>query len=208
MQIKTYDELTELHKDVFKEIGSIGTGNAATALSSLLNESIRMTVPDVKILDYNAAIKMVGNPEDIIAGILVRMSGEINGVMLYMQKLDFVQLVLRQVCGKEIHDYSELDEMDISALEEIGNIMISSYVNALSSLSDVTIDLSVPGIAVNMLGGIMTVPMAELGYETDKLMIVDGKFIYNGEALSSHLLMMPDVDSLNHLLEKLGMING
>lgn len=208
MYIKRYDELTETHKDVLREVGSIGTGSAATALSSLLSQTVRMTVPDVRILDYNDAIKYVGGPEEIIAGVLVSMSGDVNGIMLYIQKLDFVQLVLQEVCNKHIADYPSLDEMDVSALEEIGNIIISSYVNALSSLSDTTIELSVPGISVNMLGAIMAVPMAELGYEANKIMMIDGKFICNGIQLSSHLLMLPDVNSLNRLLEKLVITHG
>ena len=208
MGIKQYDELTDKQKDVLREVGSIGTGNAASALSSLLSQNVRMTVPHVKILNYNEAIKMVGDPEDIIAGVLVRMSEDVEGIMLYIQKLDFVQLVLDQVCGKHVPDYPSLDEMDISALEEIGNIIISSFVNALSGLADLTIDLSVPAIAINMLGGIMTVPMAEMGYEANKIMMIDGKFICNGVELSSHLMMLPDIKSLNYILEKLEITYG
>lgn len=208
MALKNYDDLTEFDKDVIKEIGSIGTGNAASALSSLIGENVRMTVPDVKIMGYNEAIDMIGNPEEIIAGTLVTMSGEVNGIMLYIQKLDFVQLVLQHLCGKSVPDYLSLDEMDISAIVETGNIIISSYVNALSSLTDLSIELSVPEISVNMLGAIMTVPMVGMGYATDKLLMIDGKFISGGVALSSNLLMMPDITSLNHLLEKLGINHG
>lgn len=208
MQIRKYDELNAIQRDVMKEVGSIGTGNAATALSSMLDKKVKMTVPDVRVLGYNEAVRAIGDPEEIIAGVLVCMSGEINGVMLYIQKLDFVNLILGSVCKKKISDYSMLDEIDVSALNEIGNIIISTYVNALSKLTDVSINLSVPGIAVNMLGGILTVPMAELGYQTDKVMIIDGKFICDDTELSSNLLMMPDMDSLNHLLEKLGINYG
>lgn len=208
MSIKRYDELTDKQKDVLREVGSIGTGNAASSLSSLLSQNVRMTIPDVKILSYNDAIKIVGDPEDIIAGVLVHMSEDVEGIMLYIQKLDFVQLVLKEVCGKQIMDYPSLDEMDISALEEIGNIIISSFVNALSGLAELSIDLSVPSIAINMLGGIMTVPMAEMGYEADKIMMIDGKFICNGVELSSNLLMLPDIRSLNYILEKLEVTYG
>ncbi|MEG0368412.1 MAG: chemotaxis protein CheC [Hungatella sp.] len=208
MHINTYDDLDALQRDAMKEIGSIGTGNAATALSALLSKPVQMTVPHVNILGYDDAVKEVGNPEEIIAGILVRMTGEINGVMLYIQKLDFINMVLDQLFSRTIEDFSMLSEIENSALEEIGNIMISSYVNALSSFTDMNINLSVPGISVNMLGAIITVPMAELGYQTDKVMIIDGKFICGGTKLSSHLLMMPDMASLNHLLEKLGIHNG
>lgn len=208
MGIKAYEDLNEMQRDVMKEIGSIGTGNAATALSSLLSQTVRMTVPDVKILGYNEAVHAIGNPEDIIAGVLVHMTGSINGVMLYIQKLDFINLILGRLCSKTIGDYSEMGVMENSALVEIGNIIISSYVNALSRLTELSVNLSVPSISINMLGGILTVPMVELGYQTDKVMIIDGKFICGGTELSSSLLMMPDMTSLNLLLENLGINHG
>jgi chemotaxis protein CheC len=208
MKIRRYDEMNGLGLDLIREIGSIGTGNSATALSSLLGKSVRMTLPDVQILGYNEAIQFLGDPEEIVAAVLVKMTGEINGLMLFILKLDFINEVLSSVMQKEIEDYYQLNVLETSALEEIGNIIISSYVNAMSTLSEVTINLSVPDIAVNMLGGILSVPMVEFGYQTDKMMMISGQFVIGGKVLHSDLLMMPDIESLNFLMEKLGITNG
>ncbi|MDW2798125.1 chemotaxis protein CheC [Clostridium boliviensis] len=208
MKITRYDEMNGLGLDLIKEIGSIGTGNAATALSSMLNKTVRMTLPDVQILGYNEAIKFLGDPEEIVAAVLVKMTGEINGLMLFILKMDFINEVLSSVMQQEIEDYYQLNVLETSALEEIGNIIISSYVNAMSTLSEVTINLSVPDIAVNMLGGILSVPMVEFGYQTDKMMMISGQFVIGGKVLHSDLLMMPDIMSLNFLMEKLGIVNG
>ncbi|MDR1548906.1 MAG: chemotaxis protein CheC [Hungatella sp.] len=208
MKITRYDEMNGLGLDLIREIGSIGTGNAATALSSLLGKTVRMTLPDVKILGYNNAIRVMGDPEEIVAAILVKMTGEINGLMLFILKLDFINEVLNSVMKHTIEDYYQLNVLETSALEEIGNIIIASYVNAMSNLSDVTINLSVPDIAVNMLGGILSVPIVEFGYQTDKMMMISGQFVIGGKVLQSDLLMMPDIQSLNFLMEKLGIING
>lgn len=208
MKITRYDEMNGLGLDLIREIGSIGTGNAATALSSMLNKTVRMTLPDVQILGYNEAIKFLGDPEEIVAAILVKMTGEINGLMLFILKMDFINEVLSSVMQEQIEDYYQLNVLETSALEEIGNIIISSYVNAMSTLSEVTINLSVPDIAVNMLGGILSVPMVEFGYQTDKMMMISGQFVIGGKVLHSDLLMMPDIMSLNFLMEKLGIING
>ncbi|MDR7813467.1 MULTISPECIES: chemotaxis protein CheC [Lacrimispora] len=208
MKITRYDEMSGLGLDLIREIGSIGTGNSATALSSMLGKTVRMTLPDVQILDYNDAIKFLGDPEEIVAAILVKMSGEINGLMLFVLKLDFINQVLSSLMQEEIEDYYQLNVLETSALEEVGNIIISSYVNAISSLSDVSISLSVPDTAINMLGGILSVPMVEFGYQTDKMMMISGQFIIGGKVLHSDLLMMPEIQSLNFLMEKLGIING
>ncbi len=128
--------------------------------------------------------------------------------MLFVLKLDFINQVLSSLMQEEIEDYYQLNVLETSALEEVGNIIISSYVNAISSLSDVSISLSVPDTAINMLGGILSVPMVEFGYQTDKMMMISGQFIIGGKVLHSDLLMMPEIQSLNFLMEKLGIING
>lgn len=203
MSINSYRDMDVMALDVMKEIGSIGTGSAATALSGMVGESVRMSVPEIEIKGFNEAITVLGGPEDIVAAVLVRMNGDVTGTMLFLLRMDFVNAVLQRILGKQVKDYSELYEMEVSVLTEVGNIMISSYVNALSKLADMNIQLSVPAIAVNMLGGIMSVPMAEMGYETDELMLIDGKLVLNEEKFDSTILMLPNIESLNKLMGKL-----
>ena len=123
--------------------------------------------------------------------------------MLFLLRMEFVNAVLSRILKKEISDFFQLHEMEISVLTEVGNIMISSYTSALSTLANMDMKLSVPAIAVNMLGGILSVPMAELGYETDQLMLINGKLILNNEKHDSTILMLPDLESLNKLMNKL-----
>ena len=203
MTIRRYEDMGAMELDIIKEVGSIGTGSAATALSSLLDTRIRMTIPEVSILGYNDVIDALGDPEEMIAAVLVQMSGEMKGIMLFLLKMDFIQEVSSEMLGKQVTDYDQLGELEISALTEVGNIIISTYTNALSSLAGIDINLSVPAISVNMLGGILSVPMIELGYETNKMLTITGKFIINDVQLDSNLLMLPDIDSLNYLMKKL-----
>lgn len=206
--MNSYDDMNYMEMDVIKEVGSIGTGNAASALSSLLGTQVRMVLPQVTVLDFNAALSTVGNPESIVAAVMVNMGDEIDGIMLFILKPDLTRDIIGRLLNRPFTEYSQLSQMDISALNEVGNIMISSYVNALSTLAGVKISLSVPEIAVNMLGGILSVPMAEFGYQTDRLMMIRGKFIIDEKELDSDLIMLPDIDSLNYLMKKLVHNNG
>ncbi len=208
MEIKNYNELTSLEIDTLREIGSIGTGTAATALSEMLQRKISITLPEVRIMEYNEAIDWIGGPEVITAGVLVRISGEMNGIMLSVQPLEFVNLVLQSMLDEEIHNYGELNDLERSALVEIGNIMISTFINALSELAGITMELTTPGLAVDMQGAILTVPMAEFGGQTDYLMTVGGNFVCDDKQVPCRLLMSPDVRSLNYLLRKLGVTDG
>lgn len=203
--MKKFEELSSLEIDTLREIGSIGTGNAATALSTLLGREVRITLPEVRIMGYNEAIEWIGGPEQVTAGVLVGMSGQMSGVMLSVQKLGFINLVLEQMLGHPIEDYHQLDELGKSTLVEVGNIIISAFINALSGLSGVGIDLTVPAFAVDMQGAILAVPMAEIGNMSDYLMTIGGNFVCDSKQVPCHLLLSPDVRSLNFLLKKLGV---
>ena len=208
MKIKNYDELNSLEIDTLREIGSIGTGNAATALSQLLQKEVRITMPEVRIMGYNEAIDWIGGAEEITAGVLMRLGGEINGIMLSVQQIDFVNLVLESMLGHGVKDYMELHEMECSALIEVGNIMISTFINALSGLAEIGINLTVPAFTVDMQGAIMTVPMAEFGGQSDYIMTIGGNFVCDNKQVPCRLLLSPDVRSLNFLLRKLGVTSG
>lgn len=206
MRIKSYEEMNLQELDVMKEISSIGTSHAATALSKLLQKEVRISIPEVSVLGYEETVNQIGNIEELVVATLVQMSNEINGLMLFIFKMDLANEVLGRLIGRSYQSFEEMDELDYSALEEVGNIIICSYVNAFTQLVGVEIDLSVPSSTVNMLGGILTVPIAEYGYETDKLMYINAEFIIEGIKFSDGLLMLPDIASLNSILEKLGVL--
>ena len=187
--IKNYDQLSSLEIDTLREIGSIGTGNAATALSQMMNRPVRITLPEVRIMEYNEAIEWIGGPEEVTAGILVKMSG----------------VVLSTMLGESIDSYENLTELERSAMIEIGNIMISTFINAMSGLADLNIKLTVPAFAVDMQGAILTVPMAEYGGMSNYLMAIGGNFVCDGKEVPCHLLPSPDLRSLDFLLRKLGV---
>ncbi len=203
MQIKKYDDMNTLELDIIREVGSIGTGNAASALSSLLGTQVGMSLPRVLILNYDETTEKLGNPEKIVVGVLSQMSGDVSGIMLFLFDLAYINEILSRLMGRQVSDYSEMGEMELSALNEVGNIMISTYVSAMSSLAGMKIELSVPGVAVNMLGALLSVPIAEMGRETDKMLVIDGKFCIDGREYDSNMLMLPDIHSLNHLMQKL-----
>ena len=188
MAIYRYEELGEKQMDVFREIGSIGNGNAITALSGILSEKISMELPEVNILEFNMAQNKIGDAEEIVGAVLVEMSGELSGLMMLILKRDFIKTMIKKVLSYEV-----------------GNIMLSSYISALSSLTNIQIHLSVPQFAVNMLGGILSMPMAMMGIESDQIMMITGAFSIGGEEMDSNILLLPDIRSLNVLMKKLGV---
>ena len=131
-----------------------------------------------------------------------------SGIMLSVQQIEFVNLVLESMLQKQITDYAQLAELENSALIEVGNIMISTFINALSGLANIDVNLTVPAFTVDMQGAILTVPMAEYGGQSDYIMTIGGNFVCNEHEVPCRLLLSPDIRSLNFLLRKLGVNDG
>lgn len=205
MAIEKYSDMNLQELDIMKEIGSIGTSHAATSLSKMLQKEVRITIPRVSVLNYQTALDQTGDPEEIVAATLVKMDGDVDGLMLFLFNLRFANRILEKFMGKTYEGLESLDELGASALTEVGNIIICSYINAFSQLAGMNIQLSVPSFTVNMLGGILTVPMTECGNDTDQLMYFDADFLIEGEKMNDWLLMLADIASLNRILSKLGV---
>lgn len=205
MTINNFDQLNDMHIDILREIGNIGAGNAATSLSQMLMKKVDMSVPEVKLLQFNEAVKIMGGPENIVLGILIRMSEDLEGIVMFLLKRDFVCLVVNSLLGTNIEKFEEIGEMELSALSEIGNIMIASYINSIASLTGLTIDISVPALTIDMAGAILSVPAIEFANISDKIVFIQEKFFADADTVDSHILLIPSVDSLNKLLQGLGI---
>lgn len=205
MPMIRYEDMNSMEIDALREIGSIGTGNAATALSSMLGTEVRMTLPEVQILEFNDAVEKMGGFETVAAGVMSMLGGQVNGIMLAIFQLDAINLLMKGVLQEEVNDYSELNEMEHSAIIEVGNILISAFVNALSGLSGIQIKLSVPAFSVDMQGAMITVPMAAVGSQSNHILFIGGQFIVHGKTVPCRILLSPDMRSLNYILEKLGL---
>lgn len=201
-----YDSLNETQLDVLREIGNIGGGNAATALASLLTNKVDMGVPKLSIIDVNEIAQILGGMENQVVGILLSMSEDVKGMLLYILDKHFTRLLLNTLLNEDMDDFKSIGEMDLSALKEIGNILSGSYTNAISTMTGLNIKISPPEIAVDMVGAILSYPAALFGVMGDKLLYIEEDFFSGENNIKSHLLVMPEYDSLNLILERLGVV--
>ncbi len=197
--------LSEMSKSALREITNIGMGNAATSMTNLLGKSVDISIPKVSAKSFSEAQYTLGEPEEEVIAVMARISNDLDGIILFILKIDFASDMTESMMGLKLNEYREIDEMSFSAIIECGNIVISSYLKALGEMTGFDIKLSVPDGTINMLGGVMNVPMVEVGYETDKLLMVTGEFIIGDTHHEGCLLMVPKVESLNKLLGRLGI---
>lgn len=207
MALYDYNNLNNMHIDILREIANIGTGNAATSLASMLQRTINIEVPSVSFLDYNAVTQKLGGPETMMVGMMLTLNADVSGMMMFLMKEEFAHMVLNGLLGQSFENFAEVDEMSLSAMQEIGNIMAGSYVNAIAQITGLTINISPPDICVDMIGSILSVPAIHFANISDQVIFIEDEFVGSdkaGEDEVSNILLIPDVDSLERILEKLG----
>lgn len=199
------DRLNFLHIDVLKEIGNIGAGNATTALSKMIDKKVDMKVPKVNILEFKNLPDILGGPENLVVGILLGVSGEIDGMMMFVLEQRSAHILVNILMERDTHDISDFTDMDISALNEIGNILTSSYLSSLSSLTKLSIIPSIPHMAFDMAGAILSVPAIEFGKIGDKVLLIETEFTEGIDRVIGYFILMPDIDSFEKILLSLGV---
>ncbi len=205
MAEKTLDNLNDIQFDVLKEIGNIGAGNATTALAKMMNMKIDMNVPRVELVPFTNLPDIFGSPEEVLAGILVQLDGDIKGMMMFLVKEESAHnLVNSLMDGMVPEGDGSFSDMELSALSEIGNIIIGAYLSAMSNLTNLKIASSIPYISIDMAGALLSVPAIEFGKLGDKVLLIETQF---GELdfVNGYFLMVPELESYGTILSSLGM---
>ncbi|NLL37783.1 MAG: chemotaxis protein CheC [Fretibacterium sp.] len=201
-----------LQLDAIREVGNIGTGNAATALSKLLSRMIEMDVPKAELISIYELAEHYGDPTEIIAAVFVRSLGDFACSLIFIQSEEdaglLVDLLLRQQFGDSLPPDLPQEMLD-SALSEVGNIILSSFLNAINLLIGTRHQISVPGVAHDMLAAILDVVASIFGQMGEMALFVNTELKLDGadgKAISGKIVMLPDPDALELLLRKLQVL--
>lgn len=198
-------KLTTIQLDALKEVGNVGAGNAATALSQIINRKIDMTVPKVAILPLGDVPDVVGGPDVMVAGVYLRVFGPAPSSILFLLPRDSAFALVDMLMGRERGLTSNLDSMDESALLEIGNILAGAYLNALSFFTKFTLLPSIPALAMDMAGAILSVILIQLGQMGDHALVIETEFSTESDGVKGHFFLIPDPGSLGTILSAIGV---
>ncbi|WP_416150928.1 chemotaxis protein CheC [Salipaludibacillus sp. HK11] len=204
-------EIQSQHLDILKEVGNIGAGNAATALSQMLNKTIDMKVPAVKVVPFNEISDSVGGEEAVVAAVFLRIEGDAPGNMFFMLPVDEANELISQLIGNPSLNLKDdpIDEMGASALSEVGNILAGSYLSALSDFTKMNLQPTPPAIAVDMTMALLSVGLVELSEAGDYAIVIDTEINEkdkdNSIQSKGHFFLLPDPDSLDKIFLSLGV---
>lgn len=196
------ESLTTQYFDVLKEIGNIGAGNATTALATMLQCKVDMKVPQVRMMEFKDVGALLGGEEQELAGAYLSVEGDITGSILFLVQKEVALHLVSKLMGGMGGD--EFGEMERSAFKEISNIVTGSYLNALSSMTNMCIYPSIPDLAIDMAGAILSVPAIEFGIMGDKILLIQSQ-ISDEIEMDGFFVMIPDMESYVKILRALGI---
>ena len=208
MEQDRYGNLNSIQLDILKEITNIGAGNAATALADILADRVSMSVPDLQITDISNIAEVLGGPENEVVCVLLSVTNDMEGVLMFILEKQLTHALMSLLLNKQISDWAQIDEMDMSMLKEIGNIIAGAYVGSLATMTDLDIRISPPEIAIDMVGAILNYPATIFGAIGDKVLFVKEDFDNGNMKVTCHLLIIPLPESLQTILRRLGELNG
>ena len=190
--------------DVLRELGNIGAGNATTALATMIGTKVDMRVPKVGLMEFKEIGAEMGGEETIMAGIYQQIRGDISGSIMFLLEEKSARVLVSKLMGVESNSSEPFNEMEISALQEIGNIITGSYLSSLSTLTNMTIDASVPSLCIDMCEAILSVPAIEFAELGDKMLLIKTEFS-DDVKLEGYFILVPDLTSYEKILTSLGM---
>lgn len=198
--------ITRNQLDALREIGNIGSGNAASALAQFLNKKIDMAVPNASIMDLNEIPNLVGGADKPILGIFLKIMGEISGRFLLMiPENTSIKMLKTLIPGCEINKLTAIGEMESSCMREVGNILAGAFLNALSVLTQTPMLNSLPSINFDYAGAMIDNVIADMTAVSDKVLMMETSFIEEQEDMRIHIFILPAPDSLKLLLKKIGV---
>ncbi|MCI2255455.1 chemotaxis protein CheC [Domibacillus sp. PGB-M46] len=204
------DRIQPIHLDILKEAGNIGAGHAATSLSTLLNRKIDMKVPNVRIVPFAEMMELTGGSEKEVVSVGLRIEGEAGGNMFFMLAVEEANRFIQKLMGDESFTFRDHNThtMGFSAMQEMGNILSGSYLSALGDFTQLKLQPSVPELAVDMFGAIISYGLLEISQYSDYTIVIDTILTETDEGdvetVKGHFFLLLSPDSFPILFEALG----
>jgi chemotaxis protein CheC len=196
-------ELNQNQVDALREINSIAAGNAATSLSVMLGKRVIISVPIIMVEASGKIPEALGGEENIVSVVYFSVSGQLSGSILLMLSVSESLRLVNILTGQKVDQTERIDEMGISAIKELGNITIGTYLRALGQALNLRITHSIPGFASDMLGALLDGTLAELSLKSKHVVMAENTFIMEENSYRGHLIFILEPKSLQIMLKAL-----
>lgn len=199
------EKLDAMQLSVLSEIGNIGSGNAATALAQLLNKVVDIEIPSISLMDFDEVAKYLGGSDNRALGVTVTLEGDIQGVMLQVLQKDFANLLINTFYEKELNQFDDISDMDLSVIREMGNITTAAYINSIAKMTNTYINITPPADHVDTIANILSIPAGQFDALGKKVLYIDERFSIADTTIKSSMILILELASMHTLFEKLGI---
>jgi len=175
----TVRELSPLQADVLREVTNVGAGHAATALAQLAGVKISIDVPQIWVAPLDAIVGRSSPAGGEVVVVSMRALGDLAGQILFVMQAEGASGLLDILLHRKPGTGGISGEMERSGLQETGNILASSFLNALARWMGKILLPSVPTVAIDRSDAVS----AHLGEQSDEsVLAVETAFLLGGEA--------------------------
>lgn len=189
---------SDLQIDALSELANIGSGSAATALSQMLGRSVDLSVPTVLALPLSDAVNALGNPEDVLTTVVLPV-GALQGMVLMLFGPDSTEKLCKLLGAEPGSEFGD------SALCEVGNILGSSYLGALSAMTGLEIEPQPPQLVRDMIAAIISTALAATSADSNIALMIESDLTVEGESCSFSFMAVPTAAGVEKLLGRLGL---
>ncbi|NPV88225.1 chemotaxis protein CheC [Coprothermobacteraceae bacterium] len=188
--------------DALKELANIGTGHAVTALSQMMGKFVNITVPEVYVVSLGKVAETLGDAGEEVSAAYVGYHGELDGGAMVVFDRDSTSKLVATLVGAEL---DLQDPMAASVVQEVGNILVATFVSALAQFFGNIIYPEPPAVAIDMLGAILNVLLAEVGQHADYLIVAKTNISIEDANIRGWLIDIPTPQSFQKIVGKLGL---
>jgi chemotaxis protein CheC len=195
-------KLSTIQSDAIQELGNIGAAHAATTLSQMLGSTIEMSVPAVNVVDLSHLAEYMG--EESAAMVAFELQGDIphgGYILFYITRESAIRMTNTMLGLTETN--RPLSDMDKSALLEVGNIMVSAFLDATAELLGFVMLPSPPALTIDMAHAAMQSLIAQMQEETNEVLLFSTELTCEEYKVDSDIIMMPERSTLNKIIELL-----
>jgi chemotaxis protein CheC len=201
MSDNSLQNLSDAQIDALVEVGNIGAGHAATALSQLIKKKIMISVPEVRVIRVQEIETLLGEPNTLVAGVIMNVLGDISSKMLLLLTRESALSLVDMLIQKPIGTTKVLSEVGNSAIKETGNILAGAYMNSLNEFLGLMLLPSVPNLVFDIASAVMSSLTDGFDQVSSHILSIETEFSEaNEHVIKGYLLLIPDVPSVKALL--------
>ncbi|MCX6343713.1 MAG: chemotaxis protein CheC [Armatimonadetes bacterium] len=177
----------------FMTVAQFGVKKASEALRLMSASAVRMDVISAGVSPTSRLSEVAGNPEDLVIGVYIGVEGDMPGHALLVFPFECALVLVDMITGSPLGTAKHVDEMEQSVLQEVGNIVTSSYLNALSDYYRCTLLPTPPSLAIDMAAAVIDSMLLNTGRFEEETISVVTKFAGAKRSLRGFFLYIPEI---------------